>query len=233
MNELISAFDKAILEDTAFPVDFDDAWQWVGYSTKQKAKDALERAFVEGEDYHINRKVKVVKRKQGGGTAADSINLSLDCFKAFCMMAGTEKGKEVRRYFIEAEKRLRQIVDDRRISKAVRRSLTDQIRDSALNDKMHGFAYKTITDLIYKVVLGMDARRFREAMSLPKDANVREHLTAIQLTAVERLEKLTGSMVELGAEYDRIKDAVLAFAAPVDYMVTGGNAPQYAQGGRV
>ena len=36
----------ALLESTEeYPVDFDEAWQWLGYSTKQKAKSKLEENF--------------------------------------------------------------------------------------------------------------------------------------------------------------------------------------------
>ncbi len=33
--------------------------------------------------------------------------LTVDCFKAFCMMAGTEMGRQVRAYFIECERALK------------------------------------------------------------------------------------------------------------------------------
>lgn len=35
---------------------------------------------------------------------------------------------------------------ERAIGKVIRRTLTDAIRDSDLNEQMHGFAYKTVTD---------------------------------------------------------------------------------------
>jgi len=34
-----------------FPVDFDDAWRWIGYSTKQKAKNKLTNNFEEEIDF--------------------------------------------------------------------------------------------------------------------------------------------------------------------------------------
>jgi anti-repressor protein len=34
-----------------FPVDLDDAWRWIGYSTKQKAKNKLTNNFVSGIDF--------------------------------------------------------------------------------------------------------------------------------------------------------------------------------------
>jgi phage anti-repressor protein len=88
-----------------YPVDFDQAWQWVEYSTKQKAREALENNFEKGVDFNLNQEVKV----QFEGTREvrrpfTAIFLTADCFKSFCMMAGTEKGKEVRKYYLRIEK---------------------------------------------------------------------------------------------------------------------------------
>lgn len=88
-----------------FPIDFDDAWQWVGYSTKQKAKNKLLNHFEQEVDYTINQTVKRVNGNHGGGsTRYEAIQLTVDCFKSFGMMAGTDKGKEIRRYFLECER---------------------------------------------------------------------------------------------------------------------------------
>lgn len=37
--------------DAPFPVNFDDAWQWIGYSSKQKAKSKLTNNFEEDIDF--------------------------------------------------------------------------------------------------------------------------------------------------------------------------------------
>jgi hypothetical protein len=45
------------------------------------------------------------KQKPGrGGYNVNKYYLTADCFKAFCMMAGTKKGKEVRKYYLQIEK---------------------------------------------------------------------------------------------------------------------------------
>lgn len=93
-----------------FPVNFDDAWQWLEYTRKDNAKRALEKNFVEGEDYHILNLEDVVKRPQGGGTQPLDIFLTVNCFKELGMMAGTEKGREVRRYFIRCEQTLKELL---------------------------------------------------------------------------------------------------------------------------
>ena len=43
---------KSFLESTEeFPVGLDQAWVWLGYSTKQKALSTLKSYFQEGVDY--------------------------------------------------------------------------------------------------------------------------------------------------------------------------------------
>ncbi len=94
-----------VQSDKQFSVDFDDAWQWIGYSTKQKAKNKLRNNFKEGSDYTLTRMVKRVEGNNGGGSVRfESISLTIDCFKSLGMMAGTEKGKEIRHYFLECER---------------------------------------------------------------------------------------------------------------------------------
>ena len=95
-----------------FPADFEQAWRWIGYSTKQKAKNKLANNFEERIDYTITQMVKRVEGNRGGGSVQfESIRLTVDCFKSLGMMAGTQKGKEIRRYFLECEQIAKQAVE--------------------------------------------------------------------------------------------------------------------------
>jgi phage anti-repressor protein len=207
MKELIpfSSLEVIAQSINPYPVDFDDAWQWVGYSTKGNALRVLQDNFVEVQDFCLS---KLISKKGSGGHNEKRYLLTPDCFKAFCMMAGTEKGKEVRRYFLDIEKRYKALVESRKLSKLVRRDFTDVIQDSGLNTAMHGFAFKQFTDLINKAVLGMEARKYREINNLPKDANVREHVTPVQMASIAKIEKLVGAAIEVGADYCKVKDMI-------------------------
>ena len=91
-----------------FPVDFDEAWKWLGYSTKQKAKNKLLKNFDEKVDYlSFNQVVK----REVGATTKETIKLTIVCLKSLGMMAGTEKGKEIRRYFLKCEQIAKQAVE--------------------------------------------------------------------------------------------------------------------------
>ncbi|MGB3203603.1 MAG: hypothetical protein WBB28_01305 [Crinalium sp.] len=88
-----------------FPVNFEDAWCWIGYSTKQKAQKKLTSTFEEGTDYTLNQTVKSVKGHRGGGSINYlDIRLTIDCFKSLGMLAGTEQGAKIRKYFLECER---------------------------------------------------------------------------------------------------------------------------------
>ena len=91
--------EELFSKDDKFPVDFDDAWKWIGYSTKQKALQSLKSNFVSKEDFLTNG-----LKSTHNGRSSKRIMLTIDCFKMFGMMAGTVKGKAIRRYFLDCEK---------------------------------------------------------------------------------------------------------------------------------
>jgi len=207
MKEMIEVFSECLKTADEFPVDFDAAWQWVGYNQKSDALDMLKRNFQEGEDFDSAKRLNQSKGR-GGDRKTIEYRLSTDCFKEFCMIAGTDKGREVRRYFIQAEKLLRKVIEDTRIQKQIRRNLTDALQSSGENERMHGHGYSTYTNMIYYLIIGMDARKFREMHNLPKDENIRPHLSEIELKTVMKYEEIARAMVDAGASYDCVKSSL-------------------------
>lgn len=90
-----------------FPVDFDRAWQWIGYARKDIAKEALLRHFADSVDFMSFP----AESGKLGGRPSETICLTVECFKSFCMMAGTEQGRKVRAYFIECEQKLKRAIE--------------------------------------------------------------------------------------------------------------------------
>ena len=89
-----------------FPVDFDLLWRWCGYSRKDKGKQMLAKNFEDGIDYRLHQ---VGETREDGSFSHywTKIELTTDCAKEFGMLAQTDKGKLVRKYFIAAEKKLK------------------------------------------------------------------------------------------------------------------------------
>lgn len=97
--------------DDQFPVNFDDAWQWLGYATKQKAKNKLLNNFEQGLDFNLNQMVKV--QNEGSRVVSrpyEQIMLTVECLKSLGMMAGTSQGREIRKYFLECERTVKKVV---------------------------------------------------------------------------------------------------------------------------
>ena len=77
-------------------------WQWSGYSTKEKAVYKTKQ-LVEEIDYKVHKDVKLQGSKTG-----QKINQYLftkDGFKHFLLMSNTNRGQQIRNYFIDVEKR--------------------------------------------------------------------------------------------------------------------------------
>ena len=91
-----------------FPVDLDDAWKWIGYESKRPAVTALrspKMRFEEGIDF-LSSSTKNSQR----GRPREKFFLTVDCFKHLAMRAETEKGYQVRRYFVTCEKKLKELL---------------------------------------------------------------------------------------------------------------------------
>ncbi len=113
-QEFVFSAIEAEKEGVAFPIDFDDVWEMAGYTRKDNAKRALvESGYEIGIDFNILKTEEVQKEgKRKVKRLSENIFLTVDCFKAFCMMARTEEGKATRRYFIEVEKQYRQSLEN-------------------------------------------------------------------------------------------------------------------------
>jgi phage anti-repressor protein len=99
-------FDGIAGSMNPYPVDFDDAWVWIGYTRKDHGLKVLLENFEENIDFCS----RILGSKTGsGGHNKVNYYLTVDCFKSFCMMAGTEKGREVRQYYLTVEKKYHEL----------------------------------------------------------------------------------------------------------------------------
>lgn len=91
---------------------------------------------------------------------------------------------------------------------AVRQALTKAIQQSSENDRMHGFAYSTYTNCIYKVLFGMDAKQLRDKYGVGKKDELRNCFTKEELKSIQSMERLVSGLVDCGWEYATIKSFI-------------------------
>ncbi|EFB9241724.1 phage antirepressor Ant, partial [Escherichia coli] len=108
-SQLIPVFNGTIANEITLLVNARDLHTFLGVG-KRFASWITERiaeyGFVENQDYILvspNREIK----GRGGDRRSKDYHLTLDTAKELAMVERNEKGRQIRRYFIECEKKLR------------------------------------------------------------------------------------------------------------------------------
>lgn len=208
-KSIVPIYEKNCIDGSNFHeqvVNARDLWRAlkVGRDFSTWVKGRIEEVgAVENLDYCLLPQIGE-QTGRGGSNRIDYI-ITMDTAKEMAMLERNEMGKMVRRYFIEAEKRYRELKIIRARSKAERRLFTDILKEVLPESPNKKWAYKQFTDLVYKHVTGYNAKQLRELNDKPKDFNVRELLTPQQLREVIRYESIIQGLLQLGQDYQGVK----------------------------
>nr|DAK97409.1 MAG TPA: regulatory protein [Caudoviricetes sp.] len=110
--------------------------------------------------------------------------------------------------FNAMESALRGKLIEREKGIAIRQALTKALQQSTENERMHGHAYSTYTNVIYKVLFGMNAAQLREKYQIKASDNLRDCFTQEELRAIQSMECLVSGLVDCGWEYTAVKDFI-------------------------
>ena len=139
--------------------------------------------------------------------------MTRDGFTLLAMGYTGEKAMKFKEAYIKQfntmEKALFSKIKEREKGIAVRQALTKAIQQSEENERMHGHAYSTYTDVIYKSLFGKNAKQLREEYGIEKKDNLRDYLTAEELKKVQDAEMLVSSLIAYGWGYDEIKNFIM------------------------
>lgn len=111
--------------------------------------------------------------------------------------------------FNAMEKALIGKIKEREKGIAVRQALTNALQLSQENERMHGHAYSTYTNVIYKVALGKDAKNLREEYGIEKNESIRDYLGKEELKTVQNIEMLVSGLIGCGWGYEQIKEFLM------------------------
>lgn len=127
-----------------------------------------------------------------GYTGEKAMQFKLSYIKQFNAMEAALQGK-----LIERQKGI-----------AVRQALTKALQQSAEDARMHGHAYSTYTNCIYKSLFGMNTNQLREQYGIGKKDSLRDCFSKEELRAVESMERLVSGLVDCGWPYEKVKDFI-------------------------
>jgi len=194
----IQTASQLVNSNQEFPVDFDRVWRWLGYSEKRTAKQFLLKNLELDIDY-------TVLQPPLGTLAVPNpervIQLTVEAFKMWAMMAGTAQGKQVRLYFLECEKQLKQ---ERQLSIS-KLPEVDQSKLIALTTQAVGVLAQAAqlssvvqAQLCYKAILSI-------APELEQHLTAVQHLIGGSLAVIEQPFYLPG---ELGSQVSKSAIAI-------------------------
>ena len=112
------------------------------------------------------------------------------------------------RQFNEMEKLLMGKIREREKGIAVRQALTNALKESQENERMHGHAYSTYTNAIYKSIFGKNANQLREEYGIGKKENLRDMFSTEELRSIQSMECLVSGLVDCGWDYEKIRDFI-------------------------
>lgn len=132
-----------------------------------------------------------------GFTGEKALKFKVDFISAFNSMEN-----ELKRIYEERQ----QWVIEREKGKLVRHILTDTIKMKVSDSPHKKFMYPNYTKLIYKTLFGKSFDDLKSLYGVKPKESVRDYLTSEELKEVEQMEMLISSLINLGWDYERIKD---------------------------
>lgn len=151
--------------------------------------------------------------KATNGKSNPMYYMNRDGFTLLAMGYTGEKAMKFKLAYIKQfnamEKMLIGKMKEREKGIAVRQALTNALQQSQENERMHGHAYSTFTNVIYKAVFGKDAKHLREDYGISKTDNLRDWFSAEELAAVQSVEMIVSGLVGCGWGYEQIKEFIL------------------------
>jgi len=78
------------------------------------------------------------------------------------------------------------------------------------NEQPKQYHFSNEINMIYRIVLGMDAKKFRMVNGLQEKEVIKPHLSLRQIKAVENLQRIDIGLLEAGLSYDERKERLTA-----------------------
>lgn len=156
-------------------------------------KSRIEKySFEEHQDFVLVLENPKIKKGRGGDRRSKDYHLSLDMAKELSMVENNEKGRQVRRYFIEMEKKA--LADARQPALASEPTSLLLSEQQTLSEIIHAKAHTAPDDLFRKAVSEIWSR-FKNKFRVPRYADLpRDQLTdailyvnAMELRCVKRI----------------------------------------------
>lgn len=132
-----------------FPINLANVFKMIGFANKGNAMKTIKSNFVENEDYKIAL-FHMEKRKNEGGFNKETVMLNTDTFKNLCMIAKTDQGKKIRKYYVKLENIYNELIKQQFEQQKVELKLKDIETQRLLEEKELQLQEKELELIKYK-----------------------------------------------------------------------------------
>jgi phage anti-repressor protein len=132
-----------------YPINLEDVYKMIGFANKGNAMKTIKSNFVENEDYKIAL-FHMEKRKNEGGFNKETVMLNTDTFKNLCMIAKTDQGKKIRKYYVKLENIYNELIKQQFEQQKVELKLKDIETQRLLEEKELQLQEKELELIKYK-----------------------------------------------------------------------------------
>lgn len=206
---MFEVMTKRINKEEVTVVTSIDVAETFGKEHKNVLRDIREFACSE-EFNRLN--FELTSYKDGMNRMQDMYYITRDGFTLLVMGYTGEKAMKFKEAYIKQfnhmEKLLKEKFVERQKGITVRHIVTDMIKQSNENERMHGHAYSTYTDMIYRMLFGKSAKQLRENFRISKTDSLRDCFTQEELRAIQSKEMLVTSLIDCGWGYEQIKSFI-------------------------
>jgi Rha family phage regulatory protein len=123
----------------------------------------------------------------------------------FLIMGFTGKeAAEFREKYIAAFNHMTESLQNRNSLKISYWPMMEAVKEAHKDPKF--FHYTNEINMIYRIVLGVDAKKYREKMGLVEDIDLRDHITNDQQKMVDKLQQANTGLIIFGVEYNERKE---------------------------
>lgn len=190
-------------------------YEWLELNPAHYARwikeNITENPYVDGKEFSPFK----VKTSSKGGRPTEDYRITASLAKRISMATKSQRGEDARKYFLGCEQVLARLAEQKQKTEierakgiAVRQALTKAIQQSGENERMHGFAYSSYTDLVYKAVFNKNAKQLKEEYGIGKQENLRDMFPQEDIAKIKSVEMVIGGLVDCGWGFNEVKDFI-------------------------
>jgi len=144
------------------------------------------------------------KYKDPSGKWNKEYLMTKDGFTFLVMGYRGKKAAQFKESYIRRFNEMDQFIRSLQVTKMEFPAFTEAVMSAHEEPKHYHFSNEI--NMIYRIVLGMDAKQFREVHGLPKGEVIRPYLTTEQIKAIESLQRADIGFLQIIPEYAERKE---------------------------